>query len=109
MNNGMKVIRNKYIPFGGYKLINIFGFVFCKEKANITAIDLNHEQIHTEQMRELLYIGYYPLYAILWVYSVFKVGFDDAYRYNPMEREAYRYQDNLGYCLGRKWFAWVKC
>lgn len=30
----MKVIQNKFIPFKGYKYINIFGLIFTRDKSN---------------------------------------------------------------------------
>lgn len=62
----MKIIYNKIIPFKGFKAINLFGFLFTR-KRNLLDVDINHEAIHTEQMKELLYIGFYILYFAEWL------------------------------------------
>ena len=49
--NVMIVIKNKFIPFGSYTTINLFGIVFTKEE--MTKKIINHERIHTIQMLEL--------------------------------------------------------
>ncbi len=54
----MKIIKNSIIPFGNFKAINLFGIVFYKGKA-LSEKTLNHEAIHTRQMKELCYIGFY--------------------------------------------------
>nr|DAD56671.1 MAG TPA: hypothetical protein [Caudoviricetes sp.] len=46
----MKVIQNKFIPFPGYKYINLFGVIFTRDKSKITDIEYNHEKIHLKQM-----------------------------------------------------------
>ena len=48
----MKIIYNKIIPFKGFLAINLFGFLFARKK--LTEVNINHEKIHTEQMKELL-------------------------------------------------------
>ena len=39
--NIMKIIKNKYIPFGHYETINIFGILFTKGELN--KYEINHE------------------------------------------------------------------
>ena len=51
----MKIIYNKLIPMKGYKAVNLFGVLFAREGARLTADDIRHEEIHTAQMRETLY------------------------------------------------------
>ena len=41
--------------------ITIFPFIISKEK--MSEITLNHETIHIEQQKELLVLGFYPLYV----------------------------------------------
>ena len=57
----MKIIYNKIIPFKGYLAINLFGIIFVRKeyKNYINKTIINHEQIHTEQMKELGYIFFY--------------------------------------------------
>lgn len=103
----MKIIRNKLIPFPGYKAINLFGFLFVRTGAAISPQDLNHESIHTAQMREMLYIFFYLFYLIEWIFRLVQYRFDThlAYRAISFEQEAYRNQDNLQYLNTRRNYA----
>lgn len=103
----MKIIRNNLIPFKGFKCINLFGVLFVrKECGEMSKTDLNHEAIHTAQMRELLYVPFYVLYLIGWVFRLFQKG--NAYRNISFEREAYDNQFNFNYLNGRKHYSWIK-
>lgn len=102
----MKIIENKIIPFPGYKAINLFGILFVREGAKISEQDLNHESIHTVQMKEMLYIFFYIWYIVEWVIRLFKKG--NAYRNISFEQEAYNNEDNLEYLNNRKHYEWFK-
>lgn len=102
----MKIIENKIIPFPGYKAINLFGILFVREGAKISEQDLNHESIHTAQMKEMLYIFFYIWYIVEWVIRLFKKG--NAYRNISFEQEAYNNEDNLEYLNNRKHYEWFK-
>ena len=52
----MKIVRNNIIPFKGYKAMNLFGVLFVRGNARIDDINLNHEKIHTAQIKEMLYV-----------------------------------------------------
>lgn len=54
----MKIIRQNILPPKGFLAINLFGYLFCRPNAKITDITINHEQIHTEQMKEMLYVPF---------------------------------------------------
>ncbi len=105
----MKIIRNKYIPFQGYKAINLFGVLFVKNNAKISEKDLTHESIHSEQIKELLYIPFYIWYFIEWIIKLFIYkDFKKAYRNVSFEIEAYTNQDNSDYLVNRKRYSWLK-
>lgn len=54
----MKFIYNKFIPFKGFRLMNILGLVFTRVKEeSIRMYEKVHEAIHTEQQEECLIIG----------------------------------------------------
>lgn len=54
----MKIIHNKFIPFGDFDLINILGLVFSKTpESNISKRSKRHEGTHTYQQYELLTIA----------------------------------------------------
>lgn len=103
----MKIIRNNLIPFNGYKAINLFGILFVRKKAIITDTLINHEEIHTAQMREVLYIPYYIWYALEWFIKLFSYwDAHEAYKNIGFEREAHFYAKDMDYLKNRKHFAW---
>ena len=102
----MKIIRNKFIPFSGYKAMNLFGVLFVRGNARISERTLRHEAIHTAQMKEMLYVFFYIWYVIEWLIRLFMKG--NAYRNISFEREAYANQDNLNFLKNRKRFDFVK-
>ena len=102
----MKVIYNNIIPFKGFKCINLFGVLFVRKGCFMSEEDLNHERIHTAQMKEMLYVGFYVWYFIEWLIRLFVKG--NAYRNLWFEKEAYSNEDNLTYLATRPRFAWWK-
>lgn len=104
----MKIIRNKFIPVQGYKYCNLFGVLFVKSGKTIKEVDLNHESIHSEQWKELWYIGFILLYVCEWIWNVFKYKFDTdkAYKNLRFEREAYANEKDSEYLEKRNRFAW---
>lgn len=58
----MKVIYNKIIPFKGFKAITIWPFIFVRKECSFNEVDLNHENIHGKQQKELLLIFFYLIY-----------------------------------------------
>ncbi|SHG35372.1 hypothetical protein [Dysgonomonas macrotermitis] len=53
----MKIIYNTILPIKGYIAINLFGIIFARKEYNpLKAALVNHETIHTAQMKELLYL-----------------------------------------------------
>lgn len=91
----MKIIRQNILPPKVFLAINLFGYLFCRPNAKITDITINHEQIHTEQMKEMLYVPFYLWYGVEWLVKLFCKG--NAYRNLSFEREAYSNQYNLDY------------
>ena len=90
-------IKNKIIPFKGYIAITIWPFIFYR--ANMNNIDLNHENIHGEQQKELLIIPFYLIYLVEWIFK----GYENI----SFEKEAYKNQNNLSYLNSRKrWSMW---
>jgi hypothetical protein len=117
----MKIIYNSIIPFPGFAYMNLFGILFGRNeyKRNLTKRTLNHESIHTEQMKEMLYIFFYIWYLIEWLikipfswfYKKKKCGRDIskvAYRSISFEQEAYKNQFERNYVENRKHYAWLK-
>lgn len=106
---GMKIIRNKYIPFGGYRAVNLFGVLFVKGNAYISAQTINHESIHTAQIKEMLYVLFYLWYVVEWVIKLFVYrNAHKAYKNISFEREAYDNGHSMDYLKYRKHYAWCK-
>ena len=106
----MKIIRNNIIPFKGFAAINLFGVLFVRKNIQITPVMINHESIHTAQMKEMFYIFFYLCYVLEWIVNLIRYGFNHtSYRMIAFEREAYDHQQESWYVYGRKHFAqWRK-
>lgn len=105
----MIVIRNRFIPFKGFRAINVLGILFVRKEARIDPVMMNHEEIHTKQMQELLFVFFYLLYFIEWCIRL--IAYRDrkkAYRNISFEREAYDNQDDVSYSYKRRRYAWVR-
>lgn len=101
----MKIIYNRFIPFKGFAAINLFGLCFARKECKpIVPHCINHERIHTAQMKELGYIGFYILYFLEWIYRLI-FHTKTAYRGISFEVEAYKHQYDYLYCNHRKRFA----
>lgn len=97
----MKIINNKQFPFGSYSTINLFGVLFTKS-SRLSRTTINHELIHTAQMEELLYIGFYVWYAIEYLsIRLFHKKQNGAYHDVSFEEEAYYNQSNSKYLESR--------
>lgn len=99
----MIIIKNSIIPFKGYKAINLFGILFVRKEYELSEVDLNHEAIHTKQMKELLFVFFYIIYFLEWIVRLFINT--NAYRSISFEKEAYSNENNLEYLKNRKHFA----
>lgn len=104
------VVLNNLIPFKGYVAINILGIIFVRKdyKKCISDNFIRHELIHTEQMKECFYIGFYFLYVVFWLCLLAKHrNFNKAYREIPFEKEAYKNDYNNKFLGSREKFNWV--
>jgi hypothetical protein len=102
----MKIIRNRILPPKNYDAINIMGLLFCRRSTKITPAIVRHEQIHTRQMIELLFVGFYVWYFVEWLIRLPMRG--NAYHNICFEREAYDCMDDEPYLRKRKPYAWTK-
>lgn len=120
----MKIIRNKFIPFPGYKAMNLFGILFVRGNAKIDEVTMNHESIHSRQFVELMVLfavatvfirwwlpalapfAFYVWYVLEWLIRLFMRG--NAYRNISFEREAYANQHDPEYIRNMKWGSWLK-
>ena len=127
----MKIIKNKYIPFGNFTAMNLLGLLFVKSDCNLTDEIINHEAIHSVQQYEIMFIALlislilsniyaswwyllisivFPivLYILLWLLELILPPYNSAYKDSPFEREAYFNQNKDNYLVTRPLFAWIK-
>lgn len=120
----MKIIKNKYIPFGKFDAMNILGFLFVKEDTKLDDELINHEAIHAVQQYEILalsalvalvasnlYASWWYLlivvvmpitiYLLAWFIEAILPPYDSAYKDSPFEREAYLNQHDAMYLAKR--------
>lgn len=104
----MKIVKNKWFPFGNYSTLNFFGILFTKSKS-LSQYTINHEAIHTAQMKELWYVPFYLWYGLEYLFvRFFHKKQNDAYHDVSFEEEAYNNQHDLDYLQKRKKFAWLE-
>ena len=104
----MKIVKTSWFPFGGYSTINLFGILFTKEDY-LTKDTILHEQIHTAQMKEMLYIFLYIWYGLEYIIiRLFHKTQHGAYKDVSFEEEAYNNAYNWTYLETRKHYAWTK-
>lgn len=103
----MRIIYNKVLPFRGFKAMNLFGIIFVRKEyeGKLGAKTLNHELIHTAQMKELLYLFFYVWYILEWIVRLFLPG--DAYRQIIFEQEAYQKEGDTDYLKKRKFCSFL--
>lgn len=105
----MKIIRTKFMRLIGKKYLLFFGFLLTAPKAKITEIDMNHEAIHSAQMKEMFYLFFYLWYLCEWIVRILQNRDAHlAYRNISFEREAYTNEKELEYLRIRKRFAFIK-
>lgn len=106
----MKIFYSKYIPFKGFRAINLFGFIFVrKEFSFLTRQQLNHEAIHTRQIQEMLFIGFYIWYLLEWLIRWAQTGNRRiAYENISFEREAYENDNNFEFLRNRPFWNFIK-
>lgn len=108
MSDIMRIIRTNIIPIGrGFGAINLFGILFVKKEMKLTREVINHEKIHTCQMRELGYVPFYIIYVLEWLLRMVqhRGRIYESYYAISFEREAYANADNLRYRANREHFA----
>jgi cytochrome c biogenesis protein ResB len=127
----MLIIRNNFLPFKGFVMLNILGVVFVRGDAEVTSWRARHEAIHTAQQYEIMTLSAlvalvlcqvwaswwyllivvvmpFALYLLAWLIALALPPYDRAYHDTPFEREAYANEFNSDYLTYRKLFAWVR-
>lgn len=105
----MRQIHNNIIPPRGYKAITILNIIFVRKGYTMSAVDINHENIHWKQEKELLIVGFYLLYIMEFFLRLIRMRrWHKAYRSISFERECYESETDLDYLKSRKHYAWIK-
>lgn len=100
------VVYNSWFPFGNYIACNLFGIIFSKRV--LSEVTINHEAIHTAQMKELMYLGFYLWYFFEWLVLLLRYkSLYQAYHNLSLEKEAYDNQCDLTYLRSREHLAWI--
>lgn len=102
----MKVIHSKKFPyFSNY--INILGKVYTKVR--LLPYEINNEKIHSFQIKELYYVGYYILFVIEYLIKLlFTFSFKRAYNEVSFVKERFDKQRDYNYVKCRTKYAWIK-
>ena len=105
----MKVIASKFVPLKGFSAINLFGIVVARSECMpLSKRMLNHEAIHSQQIQELLYVGFYIWYVAEWVVRLLYFrNFKKAYRAISFEKEAFGNDADSNYLNSRKLFTFL--
>lgn len=103
----MKIIYNNFIPFKGFAAINLFGILFVRKGIKVSEEMINHEAIHTAQMKEMLYLVFYMWYIIEYIIRRWNNTAEEAYKKISFEREAYANENNKNYLAERKMYNWI--
>ena len=106
----MKVIGSTFLPFKGFTAINLFGIIVVrKEHLPLSRRIINHEAIHSHQIKELLFVGFYVWYLAEWILRLFYYrNFKRAYRAISFEQEAFFHDIDLDYLHNRERFAFLR-
>lgn len=105
----MRIIENKILPSKRFEAINLFGFIFVRNRTQLDQRFQNHEAIHTHQMKYMLYVFFYLWYVIEWFVRFIQYrNALTAYFNISFEREAYDNDSNLGYLNTRHPYNWTK-
>ena len=105
----MKIIENNILPPKGFKAITFLNIIFVRKGCTMSAVDINHENIHWEQEKELLIVGFYLLCVIEFIVRLIAIrSWHKAYRSISFERECYANERDLSYIESRKHYSWIK-
>ncbi|MCF0201945.1 MAG: hypothetical protein HUK08_01135 [Bacteroidaceae bacterium] len=82
--------------------------MFVRTRTRVDWQMINHESIHSAQIKELFYLPFYAIYLAEWMFRFFftKHRFSkNAYLNMSFEREAFAHETQRNYLKKRKHFA----
>jgi len=105
----MKIVYNKLLPLKGYKAMTLWPFILVRKGMVMTEADLNHEQIHGEQQKELIVVLFCLWYVVEYIVKLIATwSHKKAYRSISFEQEAYRFESDLDYRRRRRGYYWMR-
>lgn len=103
------IVECKWFPFKRFCAINLFGLIIKRADCILGEQGVRHEQIHTAQMKEMLYIFFYIWYAIEWLLNLLNYwSFRKAYYNIRFEKEAFFYESEIDYLRKRPSYNWLR-
>ena len=104
------VIFSKYIFHSNFNAIAIWPFIILKSnKLKSNEILMNHEKIHLQQQKEMLWLFFFIWYLIEYLVKLVKYKESMiAYRNLSFEREAYNNEAYTNYLDKRKLWNFLK-
>lgn len=105
----LSIIYNDIIPFKGFTALLLGKWLFVRNEERIGNVTLNHEGIHFEQQKEMLFVFFYLWYVVEWLIRL-ALTFNNKKAYNGVsfEREAYAHEYDKNYLNERKRYTWMK-
>lgn len=126
----MKILHTNHLP-SGIKAMMLFGLLFVRKGANMSSVDLNHEEIHFMQFKEVTFaafmlsiipgflgmwwmillspVVFYACYGAEWLIRLIQLrDGHQAYRNISLEREAYENECDLTFLDYREPFTFVQ-
>ena len=118
-------VKNRVVPFGSFKALAAWPFIFVRSGKELSEVDIRHERIHGRQQLEMLIAGFYVAYAICWLIELVRCARDKSrgqaephcrqrkYLHRVahviiFEREAYAEERSETYLHTRRLWAWIK-
>ena len=105
----MKILGSNILPFKGFTAINLFGIVVARRDClPLSKRIINHEAIHSRQIKELLFVGFYIWYILEWLVRLLYLrSFKKAYKAIGFEKEAFENDADSNYLNCRKRFSFL--
>ena len=105
----MKIISSNILPFKGFSAINLFGIIVArKDCLPLSKRIINHEAIHSRQVKELLFVGFYIWYVLEWLIRLLYFrNSHKAYKTICFEKEAFENDADTNYLNYRKKFSFL--
>ena len=99
-----KLIAKSFVALTIYPFIILKNHTYKQDD-----ILLNHERIHLQQQKELLWIGFFLWYGLEYLFKlVYYRHSYTAYRNISFEREAYHHEEDLTYLKTRRFFGFLR-